>query len=284
MAKFCKFCGTPLEEGQVCACQAASAAVATEAAPATAPAAPGLFTKLKEAILGYLGTPDGAVRNALNDDIKVPAILVAINALAAFLYLWKLIGGLIGSIVDSVNEAMSGLSGAFGGGAVELEVTYPVFAFLLAGVLMAVIFVGLSALGLFCAGKLTKKELSIQQSVTIAAYDSIFPSLLLLVGIILGFISMGAQLIVLPIAAILWAIFAVRDAREYAGLNPTIATKNLAIQTVIMLVVAGLSIYLALEIGLWGAGEVEIEGEKIAEALEALKDIDFTELLSGSFF
>ena len=39
MAKFCKFCGTPLEEGQVCACQASQSAVATEAAPVAAPAA-----------------------------------------------------------------------------------------------------------------------------------------------------------------------------------------------------------------------------------------------------
>ena len=33
MANFCRFCGSPLEEGQVCACQA------NQAAPAAAPAA-----------------------------------------------------------------------------------------------------------------------------------------------------------------------------------------------------------------------------------------------------
>ena len=37
MANFCRFCGSALEEGQVCACQANQAA--PEAAPA-APAAP----------------------------------------------------------------------------------------------------------------------------------------------------------------------------------------------------------------------------------------------------
>ena len=135
--------------------------------------------------------------------------------------------------------------------------------------------------------KLTKKELTIQQSATVAAYDSIFPTLLLLVAILLGLISTTAQLIVLPIAAILWAIFSVRDAQEYAGLNPTIASKNLAIQTVLMLVVGGLSIYLAWEIGLWCTGEVAIEGEKIGEAIEqmtkAFENFDITDMMGGLF-
>ena len=261
--------------------------MATEAAPA-APAAPNLLTKLKDAFLGYLRAPKATVGNALNDDIKIPAILAGINALAAFLYLWKLIGGFLGSIVDAVNDAMSGISGMLGGSAsMELEITYPFFILLLGGILLAVIFIGLSALGLFCAAKLTKKELTIQQSATVAAYDSIFPTLLLLVGILLGLISTTAQLIVLPIAAILWAIFSVRDAQEYAGLNPTIASKNLAIQTVLMLVVGGLSIYLAWEIGLWCTGEVAIEGEKIGEAIEqmtkAFENFDITDMMGGLF-
>lgn len=287
MAKFCKFCGTPLEEGQVCTCQASQSAVATEAAPAAAPvAAPGLFTKLKDAFLSYLRTPAATVRGAVNEDIKIPAILAGANALAAFLFLWKLLGGIFGSIVDAANKAMSGLGNLMGGssGSLKIEITYPFFLLLLGGILLAALFIGLSALGLFCAAKLSKKELTIQQSFTVASYNSIIPTLLLVLGILLGFISLTAQLIVLAVAAILWAIFAVQDAREYAGLNPTIATKNLVIATVLMLVVAGLSIYLAFEIGLWCTGEIEIAGAKIGDAIDALKDFDITDLLGGSFF
>ena len=283
MAKFCKFCGTPLEEGQVCTCQASQSAVATEAAPV---AAPGLFAKLKDAFLSYLRTPAATVRGAVNEDIKIPAILAGANALAAFLFLWKLLGGIFGSIVDTANKAMSGLGSLMGGSSdsLEIEITYPFFLLLLGGILLAALFIGLSALGLFCAAKLSKKELTIQQSFTVASYNSILPTLLLVLGILLGFISLTAQLIVLAVAAILWAIFAVQDAREYAGLNPTIATKNLVIATVLMLVVAGLSIYLAFEIGLWCTGEIEIAGAKIGDAIDALKDFDITDLLGGSFF
>ncbi len=288
MAKFCKFCGSPLEEGQVCSCQAsqeAPVAVATEAAPA-APASPNLFAKLKSAFLSYLRAPQATVTNALNEDMKIPAILAAINALAAFLYLWKLIGGFLSSIVDAISDAMGGISSALGGSAsFDLEITYPIFVLLLGGILLAVIFIGLSALGLFCAGKLNKKELTIQQSATVAAYNSVIPSLLLLLGILLGFISTTAQLIVLPVAAIVWAIFSLRDTQEYAGLNPTASSKNLAIQTILMLVISGLCIYLAWEIGLWCAGEVEIEGEKIAESIEQMaeffEDFDITDLMGG---
>ena len=64
MAKFCKFCGTALEEGQVCSCadaQAAAAPVATpapEAAPVAtaapaAPAAPVFGKKLVDTLKAY---------------------------------------------------------------------------------------------------------------------------------------------------------------------------------------------------------------------------------------
>lgn len=288
MAKFCKFCGSPLEEGQVCSCQASQAApvaVATEAAPA-APASPNLFAKLKSAFLSYLRAPSATVGKALNDGVQIPAILAGVNALAAFLFVWKLIGGFLSSIVDAISDAMSGISGMLGGNAsVDLEVTYPIFVLLLGGILLAVVFIGLSALGLFGAAKLTKKELTIQQSATVAAYNSVIPSLLLLLGILLGFISTTAQLIVLPVAAIVWAIFSLRDTQEYAGLNPTASSKNLAIQTILMLVISGLCIYLAWEIGLWCAGEVEIEGEKIADSIEQMtkffEDFDITDLMGG---
>ena len=226
------------------------------------------------------------MRNALKEDIKIPAILAGANALAAFLFLWKLLGGIFGSIVETTNQALGGLGSALGGSAsaIKLEITYPFFLLLIGGILLAVIFIGLSALGLFCAAKLTKKELSIQQSVTVAAYNSIIPTLLLVLGILLGIISLTAQLIVLAVAAIFWAIFAVQNARDFAGLNPTIATKNLVIEAVIILVVAGLSIYLAFEIGLWCTGEIEIAGQKLEAMIDMIKNFDITDLLGGSLF
>lgn len=283
MAKFCKFCGTPLEEGQVCSCQASQAAPAAAPVATAAPApsaAAGLLNKLKNAFLSYVKAPEATVQKAVNEDIKIPAIFAGINALAAFLFLWKLLGGIFGPI----DEALGELGAAFGGGK-SVGVTYPFFLLLLSGILLAAIFIGLSALGLFCASKLTKKALTIQQSFTVAAYNSIFPTLLLVVGILLGLIDLGAQLIVLPIALVLWTIFAVRDARDYAGLNATIAGKNLLIQTVLMVVVGALSIYLAWEIALWCVSSIEIMGVQIGDAIENFTNIfenfDITDMIGG---
>ena len=272
MAKFCKFCGAPLEEGQVCTCQ--SSQTSSVAAPA-APATPSLFAKVKDIFLSYLRTPDAAVRENVND-IKSAGIFAAANAIVVFLYLWKLIAGIFGPLFEGLNDLASALGG-------KVEITYPIFLFLLGGILLAVLFIGLSALALFAVSKLTKKELSIQQAVGVASYNSTFPPLLLLVGCLLGFNSTGAQLIVLPIAGILWAIFGVRDAREYAGLNPTIATKNLIFQVVAMLVVSMVCVWLTTEITLWCAGGISVEGETLAEGIEAIREA-FEDLDIEEFF
>ena len=265
MAKFCKYCGTPLEEGQVCTCTGAqneaSAPVATATAPAAASALNSTFNAVKEDFLGYLRAPDATVRAAVNKGLKIPAIFAGINALAAFFYCWKLIVSILTGIMD-----------AFGASAYASEVSYPVFLFLLIGILFTVVYVGLSALGLFSISKLTKRELTFTQTVTIASYHTLIPTLLLLAGILLGFISLTMQLIVLPIALIIWSIFAVRDAKEYAGMNATVAGKNLLIQTVVTTIVAGLAIYLSYQLMVWGLGEVSADGQTLKESFKAMSE------------
>lgn len=265
MAKFCKYCGTPLEEGQVCTCAGAQNEAAAPVATATAPAAPSalnsLFTDIKNDFLSYLRAPDATVRAAANKGLKIPAIFAGVNALAAFFYCWQLIASMLGGIMD-----------IFGAGAYAPEVTYPVFLYLVIGILFATVYIGLSAVGLFCISKLTKRELSFTQSLTVASYHSIIPTLLLLTGTILGFISLPAQLIVLPIALIVWSIFAVRDAKEYAGMNATLAGKNLLIQTVVTTIVAGLAIYLSYQLMIWGIGEISADGQTLKESFEAMSN------------
>lgn len=265
MAKFCKYCGTPLEEGQVCTCAGAQNEAAAPVATATAPAAPSAlnstFTAVKDDILGYLRAPDATVRAAVNKGLKIPAIFAGINALAAFFYCWKLIVSILTGIMD-----------AFGAGAYASQVSYPVFLFLVIGILFAVVYIGLSALGLFSISKLAKRELSFTQTITVASYHTLIPTLLLLVGTLLGFISLTAQLIVLPIALIIWSIFAVRDAKEYAGMNATLAGKNLLIQTVVTTIVAGLAIYLSYQLMIWGIGEVSADGQTLKESFEAMSN------------
>lgn len=274
MAKFCKYCGTPLEDGQVCSCAGAQAAPEAAAPVATATAAPSapssIFTDLKNDFLNYLRAPEATVRNNLDNGLKIPAIFAAVNALAAFFYCWRLIVAMFSGILDAVGAGMFGS-----------KISYPVILLLLIGILLAVVYIGLSALGLFCVSKLSKRELSFTQGIAVASYHSVIPTLLLLVGTLLGFISLPAQLIVLPIALIIWSVFAVQGAKEYAGLNATLAGKNLAIQTLVSLIIVAIAAYLTYQLLIWGIGEVSVAGYSLKDAFDFMSS-GLGGLLGGS--
>ncbi len=97
MAKFCKFCGTPLEEGQVCACQSAPA-------PAEAPApekqdakayATGFWAMFKSFIKKPVTTGKAFVNSC---DFKYALIIMGIQAI--------LVGLLVMSLVGKYNTAL----------------------------------------------------------------------------------------------------------------------------------------------------------------------------------
>lgn len=304
MAKFCKYCGSPLEEGQVCGCPGAQAERAAaqpqpeQAQPAqsaeqpyqaatavqTAAPAPGaasqkaknLFTEWKDIFLAYLRSPKNGVATAVNskNGIIHAGLFAAVNALVAFFFLWRLLGATIGTIVNAVGSAISGIGGLLGGSVnLGVDVSYPVFQLLLTGILCAVLFIGLSGLMLFVCGKINKKELNIQQAMTIAGVSSIFPTLLLLVGLILGFLSIYFQILVLVIAAIIWAVNACDDLHTYVQLRGTDSVKNMAIVIGLMTVVAVISAFLAVKLMGWCAGSIKVEGMKIGDAIGQLSGL-----------
>ena len=265
MAKFCKYCGTALEEDQVCTCEASQAAAnpAPEAAPEAAAAAPAaapsgfatLMNSVKNDLLCYLRTPDAAVANAIPNGIKNAAIFAGANFLVLFFYLWKLLGSII-----------SGMK-------IPVAVTYPILPLLVSALVLTALCIGLSAAALFAVAKLSKKELLFPNAIIVAAYHSILPTALLLVGILLGLISLEAQLIVLPIILAIWATFAAKDAKEYAGLNASIATKNLAIQVIAVLVVIAVVYWLASTLMLWSFGEISYNGIALKDLVGKIDNI-----------
>ncbi len=266
MAKFCKFCGTPLEEGQVCNCAGAQAAAqpnAAPAAPVAAPAAPaapskakGLFEELKNIALAALKAPaTGSAQLAASaNKLPLAGILAGINAIAIFLLLWRLLAGLIGSL--------TGLAGAFGA---QIEVSYPIFPMLLAGIVVAAAFIVLYGVGLFLFAKLGKVQIAIMDALVIAAGYSVMPSALLLIATLLGFLSPVLGLIFMIVAIWTWMISMNQAAREYTGVIAIRSLKELALTIVIRLVIVLLVYWLSSAVISWSITELAIEGTKLSD-------------------
>jgi len=265
MAKFCKYCGAALEDGQVCTCEASQAAAnpapeaAPEAAAAASAAAPSgfaqLMTSLKDDFLGYLRAPDATVSNALPGGIKNAAIFAGANFLVLFFYFWKMLGGILVNMKAPDN------------------VGYPILPLLVTALVVTALCIGLSATALFAVSKLTKKELPFPNAIIIASYHSILPTLLLLVGILLGLISLDAQVLVVPVILIIWATFGVKDAKEHAGLNPTIAGKNLAIEVVAAAVVIAVTYLVTSALVVWCFGEITTHGIALKNFFSGVENV-----------
>ena len=278
MAKFCKFCGTALEEGQVCSCanaQAAAAPVATpapEAAPVAtaAPAAEGFGKKLVDTLKAYWKAPK-ATAAAVAEDAKgktVAGVLLSVNFLAVFFFLWRIIGMLMDGIKESA------------GGKVDmdeimemLEIETPIIPMLLAAMAIAVIGNAATALVIFIAGKLNKQAVDLQKQIVASAVHSLIPSVLLIAGILLGFVIPSVQFIVLGLVLVLWFINVCNEARDVAGVQVMESGKTMTIYSLVIFAVLAVAVYAMVSIGGWGVGELSIQGHTINEALEEADNI-----------
>lgn len=278
MAKFCKFCGTALEEGQVCSCanaQAAAAPVATpapEAAPVAtaAPAAEGFGKKLVDTLKAYWKAPK-ATAAAVAEDAKgktVAGVLLSVNFLAVFFFLWRIIGMLMDGIKESA------------GGKVDmdeimemLEIETPIIPMLLAAMAIAVIGNAATALVIFIAGKLNKQAVDLQKQIVASAVHSLIPSVLLIAGILLGFLIPSVQFIVLGLVLVLWFINVCNEARDVAGVQVMESGKTMTIYSLVIFAVLAVAVYAMVSIGGWGVGELSIQGHTINEALEEADNI-----------
>ena len=193
MAKFCKYCGTQLEDGQVCSCPQAQAELAAPAAapapeaaapvataaPAAAPSAgKDLLNKVKETFLSYLKAPKATTAKIAADPkgMTLAGIFAGVNALAVFLYLWKILGGIMG------------MAGDISGGLTDkIDIEYPIFQMLIAGIVIAAVGILISTLVVLLMSKVGKQAVDFKKLLVIESVNTIFPSMVLLAGTVLGF-------------------------------------------------------------------------------------------------
>lgn len=274
MAKFCKYCGAPLEEGQTCTCpesQAAAAAVANPA-EAAAPAAPvatavaqgaagakakALLLEVKNVLLAYVKSPRDAAQVAMNSEnhLAIAGVLAGVNAIAALLYIWRLFAQLLGTI--------GGIASNLG-----VKIQYPFLAMLVTAIVLTVVFIGMSGLALFVCAKIAKRKMEIKYAMEIASVASIASTVLLLLGIILGFISWQMQLLCLVLSAIIWCANGLADIHDYTALKANNSLKEMGILVLTVIVVAAICLMITGKLSVWCIGEISINGDKLADAIQ----------------
>ncbi len=282
MAKFCKYCGTQLEEGQVCSCPQAQAELAAPAAapapeaaapvataaPAAAPAAGnGFVKKLLDVLKGYWKAPKAAAAEVAEDKqgMAIAGVFAGVNFLAVFFFLWRIIGMVMstftGGDVD-MDELME-----------YLKIEQPIFPMLLAGLAIAVIGIAATALLIFVAAKINKQTVDLKKQIIIEAVHSVIPTALLIVGILLGFLAAWLQFIVLALILVLWFVNVCNDVREVAGVQIMETGKTLTIYALVIFVGLAIAVWLMTAIGGWGIGELAIQGHTMNEAMEEAGDM-----------
>lgn len=281
MAKFCKFCGTQLEEGQVCSCPQAQAELAAPAAaPApeaaapvatAAPAAPagnGFVKKLLDVLKGYWKAPKAAAADVAEDKqgMAIAGVFAGVNFLAVFFFLWRIIGMVMSTFTKGGDVDMDELME-------YLEIEQPIFPMLLAGLAIAVIGIAATALVIFIAAKINKQTVDLKKQIVIEAVHSVIPTALLIVGILLGFLAAWLQFIVLALILVLWFVNVCNDLREVAGVQIMETGKTMTIYTLVVFVVLAVTVYLMSAIGGWGIGELSIQGHTMNEAMEEAGDM-----------
>ena len=275
MANFCRFCGSPLEEGQVCACQAnqaapeaapAAAPVAT-AAPAAAPAAGGLGKKLMDTMKAYWAAPK-ATAAAVAEDPKgmtIAGIFAGVNVQAVFFFLWRIIGMMMTAIADMGGADVSDLEDL-------IDIEYPIFPMLIAGLGVTVLGILIGALVVFIAAKINKQAVDFKKLIVVEAVRSVVPTALLIVGIVLGLLLADLQFAVLALILVLWFVNVCADIRDVAGVQVMETGKAMTINTLVICAVLALGVYLMVTIGGWGIGELSIEGATLNEAFEKISE------------
>lgn len=313
MAKFCKYCGTQLEDGQVCSCPQAQFDAAQpqpqaapqsesvpqpESAPQAAPQAPAApspigaaFKNLLPFCKAYLRSPAEATRAAIaQKDLVLPIILLVIQVIAAGLVVFSFLSKVCSSIEDIIFKAM-GLSSLLSGSSLFGGLSGPSISAsfilcLIFGILAAAIAIVLFVVLIFAVAKIMRSTCSIRDVLIACGANSLLVTVLLLLTFILFFASIKVGLILFIISMLAWIITGVITAQA--------VTPGTEQGKFWLLYIA--AVLIALLIGGWvsskffgmsvGATKISYAGEsiRISEAIDGLGQVDFEDLFEDMLY
>lgn len=192
MAKFCQYCGKPLDEGVACNCEESVAAQSAASDSSSNSAAPtqggGIGDKLKIAfhnlipfVKSYCKSPVDSTRSALeNNDLPLASLFVAIQAILSGLMVFFAVKGLLGPM----------------GGYVKV----PFFSLFFYGLLAVVLSFFTAALAIFLIGKVMKVSVSFTSAVIACGVGAILPTVCAVVLTLCSFLSVQLAAALLTIS------------------------------------------------------------------------------------
>lgn len=222
---YCQYCGTKLEDGQICTCEMAKAAAVSQPEQAPAPAAPAsaappaesrvsiVFKKLKKYIASYFSNPTQAVSSVLTEehDFSLPIVLTVIRLLAFGLAIYGLLNKLCKIMFDFVTTAILRYGNASNALAASLTVSLP--RSLIFGALIAAICMLLFIAMLYALVRIQHGKIAFSDSFRASAANGVPTSALLLLSFLLSFISPSLSIACIALAMLAWIISGVRTAQ-----------------------------------------------------------------------
>ena len=297
MAKFCTYCGKPLEDGEVCTCRAEAApevipAATPEAAPAPAapaapiaPAAPAAPGKAKVMLDGYIAffknyfkAPVNVTREAAGKMDMTNAIITAvIYALAYGLFAYAACSKFFGAMKDFMEDTLGG----FGS---EIEITVPFLTILIFGILAAAVALAVFSLAVFAIAKIAKKNITFKHAIIIVGINAAIPAACTLAALVALFISAKLAIVLLSLGCVITYILYSAVTLKVLGIEITGALT--IIMAVILVVALTINCWAGFKLNLKAIGKVEGNGESLEDTIsdiedtfDELKDMDLMEII-----
>lgn len=291
---FCKYCGSPLEEGQACSCaqsqaagagasQGPSAAAAVSAAAATA--AKNGMNSLVPFLKAYVSSPAQAVRTAATqNDMTVSVVLAVIQALVGGLALFSVLSRICSWVKDAaVTLGMIYDSGSGLGGLANAFSVKPSFLMsMVFGILAVAVALILFTLVVLAVSRLTGGTTSFKTCFILSAANTPFITVLLALAALTALFSIPLTLAVLAITLLACAAVGVVSAQ--------LATPNSHSGKFWVCYLVGIALVLAvcyfifpkLIMGAVGAVTVSYMGSsvKVSEGLKNLSNFSIEDILN----
>ncbi len=220
-----------------------------------------------------LKSPQKGCARLVADQARLPMLgmILGTNFLLLMFTVWRFVGILWTAITDLIPGA------ALVGVNFDEIIEYPFGCFLLTGLVLCSVFVGLYGLSVFLGAKIAKKNnVGILDGMVAAAGYTIWPTGIMLVGLMLSILGdFGANMFILcAILAIwVWAVLTADGMKEIAGLNTAEGSAKMGIVIGIRVVCTAISVWLTWTMLGWCIENIKIMGQTLGDMSELMENL-----------
>lgn len=226
---YCQYCGTKLEDGQTCTCEATKGATNPQPAlshqntqaeqqsspvqttTATPNRASVFLKNVKAYLRAYIANPFEAVRTETDkNSMSVPIILTVVRLLAMGLAIYGLLSKICEKILTAFNTVARRSMWIEPFDAVSVSI--PLEECLLSGALMAAVGMILFIAMLFLLVKVQRGNATLGTTFKASTYNGVLTTSLLLLAFVLSFVSIKVCIVFIAITALSWIICGVLTA------------------------------------------------------------------------